>query len=208
MIIVPPKYKSKGEDGNYSAGYVGFSYKDNSIVSFSISIFTRMEYEFGVVPSHAFYVVDEKSIIEATGLGVRFTQIEHYFEDPHYIVFFRKPRNLNPYKVAVMTDWLFKQVGKEYDFKLLASFFIWIESLPFLRKYPSIFNTPSNFLCSELVAEALNKIPEFSAAPPLSTYHTSKITPNQLFHSESIFEPWKFDEWGGAGAIGEKHILL
>jgi len=193
LITVIPKYKSKGVPGNYGASYIGYSYKDNSLISFGVSLFTRMEYEYGITPSHSFYVVDEKSIIEATGLGVRFTPIDKYFDDPHYAVFFRKPRNLNPYKIAVMTDWLSKQVGKSYDFKLLASFFIWVESLPFLRKYPSIFDTPSHFLCSELIAEALNKVPDYSASPPLSTFHTSKITPNQLFRAEAIFDPWTFD---------------
>jgi hypothetical protein len=164
-----------------------------------------MEFEYGVVPSHAFYVVDEKTIIEATGLGVRVTNIEKYFDDPHYAVFFRKPRNLNPYKMAVMTDWLHKQVGKEYDFKLIMGFLFMIESLPFLRKFPSIFDTPSDFVCSELISEALNKVPEFSLAPPLSSYHISKITPNMLFRSDAIFEPWTFE--GGAGAAGEKQKL-
>lgn len=182
--------------------------KDDSLVSVGISLFTRMEFEYEVTPSHTFYVVDEKSIIEATGLGVRYTNIDHYFEDPHYTVFFRKPRNLNVYKIAVMTDWLFKQVGKEYDYKLIVGFLFVIESLPFLRKFPSIFNTPSEFVCSELISEALSKVPEFSLAPPLSTYHTSKITPNMLFRSEAIFEPWHFDEWGRAGAAGENHYFL
>jgi hypothetical protein len=196
MKTVKPIFKHRGVDGNYNSGYVGFSYRSTNLVSRGIAIFTRGEYK-GIVPSHAFYVVDSKKIIEATGEGVHYTDINHYFDDPSIIVFFRRPRGLDSEKVRIMTEYADSIVGREYDYGLITHFVLRyllidrLQNLPWLRKKPSLFDTPQNFICSEAVASILNQIPEYSNLLPLSEYHSSKIDPLQLFRGD-IFEPWGF----------------
>lgn len=191
MKTINPRFKSRGIEGNYGAGYIGFSYKDDNVVSQGIAWFTREEYN-GIVPSHTFYVVDHRKIIEATGEGVHFTDINHYFNEPHYVVFFKKPLHLSSDYIFQITDWLHKQLGKSYDYSAILGFLLKVERLWFLRKYPSIFDSRDEFVCSELVASALNQIPEYSNLFPLSEYHPSKIDPLMLFRSE-LFEEWNFD---------------
>lgn len=192
MRTEKPIFRGREGLGNYSAGMIGFSYRTNSVASFGIAMFTRGEYE-GIIPSHAFYVVDQHKIIEATGEGVHLTDINHYFDDPHCIVFFKKPVDLTSDKIILMTDYLYDQLGNKYDYSLIFGFLLSIERWRWLRKYPSVFNSNKEHICSELVSEALYQVVEYSNLFPLSEYHPSKIDPFMLFRSE-IFQEWCFDD--------------
>jgi len=175
---------------NYAPAYVGFSLRDNNIFSKGVCLLTADEADV-IKVSHTFIVVDKNRIIEASTHGVVYTDINRYFDDPHVLVFFKKPKNLNVYMVSRIISRAESHLGKQYDYSLILFYLTYFERLGFLRKYPSIFNNPSSFLCSELVADALSQVKEFSNLFPLSDYHVSKISPMDLFKSP-IFKEWKF----------------
>lgn len=192
MKAYKPVYGSRSHRGNYKAGYCGFSYRDNSLVSIGISLFTREEEET-IVPSHAFIIVDEYILIEATGRGVRFEDPNRYFKDPHCLVFFKKPVGLDSYKTQLILDEALNHLGEPYDYALFISFLFKLERSRWLRKLPALFNRKNAQVCSELVAGGLNKVPEYQKLEPLKSYHPSKLTPADLFRSKELFEEWDFD---------------
>lgn len=200
MKSVTPRYQyARTLDPNYGPGWVGFSYRDNDVFSKGIAWFTREEYE-GIVPSHTFIVQDEKTIIEAAGGKVRVYPIQNYFNDPHIIVFFKKPRNYDKNRAYTIIRRAAAKVDKTYDYSLFFYFishFLFLDYIekkfPCLRKRPSFFDSANKFICSEVVADSLNQIPEYSNLFPLSEYHISKIDPFKLFRSE-IFNTWRFEE--------------
>lgn len=202
MKSVKPVYKTihtarSGEKPNYGSGYVGFSFRDNNIVSKGIAFFTRGEYE-GIVPSHAFVVESEKTVIEAHLPYVRRWSIDEYFDNPHIVVFFKKPKDLDPVDAHTIVDRAGKHIGANYD----ASIFFYFLFRFFREKLnlgktppklsPSVFDS-EGYMCSELVSDSLNQIPKYSNLLPLSEFHPSRIDPFMLFRSE-IFEEWKFDD--------------
>jgi hypothetical protein len=202
MRSVKPIYKGLAtrslEQPNYGKGYVGFSFRDNNLMSKGIAYFTRGEYE-GIVPSHAFVVENDTTIIEAHFPHVRRYPIQEYFNDPHVIVFFKKPHDLKPFDAHFMLERAGLHVGSNYDASVLVYFVgRWIrEKFNFGKippsHHPAFWDSPESFMCSELVSDALNQIPKYSNLLPLSEFHPSRIDPFMLFRSE-IFEEWKFDD--------------
>jgi hypothetical protein len=196
MRVEKPRFKSRGDEGNYGPGYVGFSLRDNNLISLGICFFTQEE-EKSIDVSHTFYVVDANTIIEAEAEGVIISDPKKYFDSPHIHVFFKKPRNLNPDYVQKMTEYAFTLVGKKYDYGLFLTFiYQWFVrkilrmDLPF-KKQPPLLDNSNAFVCSEVSTNTLNQIPEYANLLPLAEWHPARISPLLLFSSE-IFVPWKF----------------
>jgi len=180
---------------NYDRGYCGFSYLDYSVVSRGIAFFNRDEAD-GIIPSHAFLVVDENTIIEADYHGVHTTPITKYFDNPNYTVFFKKPRDLTEERANLIVNRAEAKLGAKYDF-ILSLYFIerWLIRKIFRSEQntqlPSIFDNERFWVCSELCADAYLSIDDYAGQVPLLTHHPSKIGPFVLFNSP-IFQPWKF----------------
>jgi hypothetical protein len=197
MRVEKPKFIGRDGVGNYGAGMVGFSFRDNNLISQGICIFTREELST-INVSHSFYTVDGHTIIEAEAEGVIMSDPEKYFNNPHIHVFFRKPIHLNPDYTKTMTDHAFSLVGRPYDWGLFINFLYQWFVIKILRreidkKNPPLLDNPNAFMCSEVSASSLNKIPEYSNLFPLSEWHPARISPMLLMPSP-IFEEQEFDE--------------
>jgi hypothetical protein len=160
-------------------------------------MFTREEYD-GIVPSHAFIVRDKYKLIEARMPKVRIADLSEYFDDPNIVVFFKKPKDLTAAEADMLIFNAILHIGREYDASAFGYFF-WRKLLRLLGRFepnkdkPSWFDSPEEFVCSELVSHCLRMVPKYANLLPLSEYHPSKIDPLMLFRSE-IFEDWRFDD--------------
>lgn len=194
MRIENARFKGRDGIGNYGAGYIGFSMRDTNFVSQGIVFFTKEE-EPTIKVSHSFYVVDAHTIIEAEAEGVVMSDPKKYFDDPHIHTFFKKPRNLNPDYVRIMTEYAYSLVGKPYDWGLFANFlYQWVATklhIPLSKKSPPLLDNPNGLMCSEVSSSTLNQILEYSNLDPLSEWHPARISPLKLFPSP-IFDPWSF----------------
>jgi hypothetical protein len=196
-IYQAERYKRRGEiNGNYGPGYIGFSYRDNNVISEGIAYFTEEEAK-DIKVSHSFYVVDQETIIEAEFTGVIMSDPKKYFDNPHAIVFFKKPIHLFNSYITVMSEYALSLVGKPYDYGLFINFlYQWFVTKILRReipkKDPPLLDNPNGFMCSEVSASTLNRIPEYSNLFPLSEWHPARISPMLLFGAK-IFEEWKFD---------------
>jgi hypothetical protein len=204
MKSVKPVYVgSKSlEKPNYGPGYLGFSYNDDNLFSYGITLFTKIESD-KIVVSHAFLVIDSNTIAEATIGGVQLSPISKYFDNPHYAVFFKKPKGLNGEMAERLATVAKSKLGMGYDYGLITHFFLrkfflyrWISESVFFRKKPSLFDSKGEDLCSEYVCEVLNSEAYYQSLFPLNTYHPSKIDPLRLFRADDdygVLEPWKFE---------------
>lgn len=197
MRTIKPRYAGDREiNPNYGPAWVGFSYTDNNIVSQGIAFFTRAEYE-GIVPSHCFIVKDKNTIVEAFFPYVREHSIHDYLDDPHKIVFFKKPKDLTDKDINTILFLAILQVGHKYDTPLFG-YFLLRYFLRLLGRFepnkdkPAWGDTLEGWVCSELVAYCLKTIDKYTNLFPLSEYHTSKVDPLMLMRSE-IFEEMEFD---------------
>jgi hypothetical protein len=194
MKAVTPIYEfEKGYKGNYGPAWVGFSYRSNNIGSYGISWFTREEVD-NLVISHSFIVLDQCSVVESTPAGVHKSDLKGYFDDPYCQVFFKKPRNLDYDRMKLIIDRAKSHIGKEYDYGNLMYFLLkLIIHIPIINKRAFFLDTSDEYMCSELVADALLSVKEYSNLYPLSKLHPSKISPMDLFKSE-IFKEWRFED--------------
>ena len=189
MITKEPKYSGERALGvNYGPAYIGFSFRDNNLFSKGIAYFTRGEYS-GIVPSHSFIVKNEHEIIEATWPKVKVTPIEKYFNDPHLIIFFKKPVNLGIKEINSIIFSATMHLERKYDVGLLNYYLLriilrWFGNWEPFKRRSSWFDTPEAWVCSELVAYCLSSVDLYTHLFPLSDYHPSKIDPLMLFRSE------------------------
>ena len=195
METIRPKFSYLGPNANYGPGYIGFLFRDNNIFSKGIAYFQRNEIDDTKI-SHSFIVRDEDVIIEATIHGVRYWPISKYINDPHIAVVFKKPISLDSAKSTRIVTRAELHIGQKYDTSLFLYFIkkYFIDLFcdnPRLDRRASIFDSPNEWICSELVADALTI--DYSSFDPLNRLHPSKIDPITLFNSE-IFKEWKFAE--------------
>jgi hypothetical protein len=187
---------------NYDIGYVGFTFQGSSVVSKGISYFTRWEDLRSIPVSHALIVTGDNQCIEAVGTtdSVRIVPLTHYFEEPGVRISFRQPvgwtKELGQ-RIAATAE---LQNGAKYDFGLMVADFI-SNSIPghFLNRIfhnkpaqalAGLLDNPHKFICSELVAWALDQQPEFKGKGSL-VHPAYLATPQELFEDEVIFDAWK-----------------
>jgi hypothetical protein len=184
-------------DPNYGPGMIGFSYRDNSVVSRGIAWFTQEEHD-RIVPSHTFIVRDKTKLVEAHFPEVREAELSEYFDNPHIVVFFKKPKELTIKEIDVLVFNALLHLGRKYDVGSYGYYLV-RKLLRLLGRFepnkdkPSKFNSPEAWVCSELVSHCLKMVPKYANLFPLSEYHPSKIDPVMLFRSEELFQPWSFD---------------
>jgi hypothetical protein len=199
MKSLAPRYSmDRAMDPNYGPGYVGFTYRDNNVFSHGIAWFTREEYD-GIVPSHSFIVRDKNTLIEAALPEVHIRNLSEYFNDPHMVVFFKKPKELTSQDIDTIVFTATLHLGRKFDVSLFG-YYIVRKILRLLGRFepnkdkPSFFNSPDEWVCSELVSYCLKAVSKYANLFPLSEYHPSKIDPLMLFRSEELFEAWRFDD--------------
>lgn len=185
---INPKYKD-----NYDAGYVFFIKNSDSLISRGITFLTSQGR--GVKVSHCGIVFNQKFVIEADWDGVVMTPISKYFNNTDIDIFFKKPSNITNTERVLFATLAKKHIGRKYDYKLIAGFLLRfllnIEKLPIIRMLPSVFDSKSKWICSELVSHCLRQIGSYQHRSPLSKYHETKINPQMLFDSEELWKPWK-----------------
>jgi len=199
------EYKSEepvyGE--NYDRGYIGFGYGRTHFVSKGVAYFTRLNRLGDVKVSHALIVTGPDSCIEARyNGGVQEGVLKQYFDDEEYQLFFRKPRNLDSTIATAIIKAAKTQLGCKYDTALLfsqavnGSFLGRILNRAFGNSpdqmLSALVNSDARWVCSELVAYAMDNHPEYHDKGILADPHET-IDPQELFEDTELFDPWHME---------------
>lgn len=188
---------------NYNAGYIGFTFNDESFISEGIAYFTRWDRLSNIPVSHALIVVAENTCIEALmGEGVRINSLDKYFWEKNTHIFFRKPMSITENVTREIVQTAQKEVGATYASGLIVNDMIRSTFLGHLLDeltHDKIFDGLSmvldksgSFICSELAAYCLKSAKSwpYNNVGVLSR-PASAITPQALFSDSVIFEQWK-----------------
>lgn len=187
---------------NYNRGYIGFTYHNNNVVAKGIVHFTHWQCMSDIYATHALIVTGENSCIEADASQncVRTGTLDHYFEEEHCQIFFRKPKGLTAAIADRIVQVIKPEIGKLYDFKLIltqatsGSFAGHLYDTLLQGKFENwlaqFLNERDKWICSELAAYALDEQPEYKDQGILKRPNAT-ISPQELFEDETIFEPWK-----------------
>jgi len=204
-ILTNPQYNV-----DYKDGYVFFSYTTGSIVSAGIALFQSYEDVLHQPLSHCGVISGPNMCVEATDPKVMESNfIEKYVNDPHTIVFFRKPKDLTPADGKIMVDTSRKFLGKKYSYLGIAGSVLYVfltsgyKCFPWLRYYRNPLNSKNTLFCSELVAEAMRPV---KGKVGCLKYDPSNIYPITLFDDKVIWSDWKFDIAQVKTAEGRKVI--
>ena len=185
---------------NYKTGYIGFTFDDASIVSRGIAYFTRWKRMSQIKVSHSLVVTGDNQCVEALiGPGVVRRPLSKYFNDPHTLIFFRKPRRYTRDVGARIARTAAGQVGTQYDRLLLAA---QIFEGCFLGRWARaafgdkpeqfigrVLNGKDKWICSELAAYALDSQAEYHDKGVLQKPDFT-IDPQELFEDNRIFCRW------------------
>jgi hypothetical protein len=197
---------------NYNKGYIGFTYDKGNVIAEGIVHFTHWETMGDIYATHALIVTGENSCIEAVAGNncVEEGKLLDYFGTNTCQIFFRKPKGLISELANRILQTAKPEVGKKYDFKSILTqalsgsfaghFFDRLLKGKFEDKLAEILNDPNKWICSELVAYALDEQPEYHDQGILGRPN-STISPQELFEDSVIFEPWnegKVTECSGA----------
>ncbi len=187
---------------NYKPGYIGFTNRDSSLVSIGIAHFTGWNAMSDIHVTHALIVLDRNTCIEADFAtnSVKKSSLQNYFENPECQIFFRKPVDFSEKIGDSIAQTALSEVGKQYDFGAIITQAL-SGSLPgrvldrifrneFENKIAEILNDPNKWICSELVAYALDKQPAYRDKGILDRPN-SAISPQELFEDCRIFKPWR-----------------
>lgn len=187
---------------NYDIGYVGFTYHDRNFVSEGIAWFTRWENLHDIPVSHALIVTGEDSCIEATGTGggVRESPLRHYFDDPGVRISFRQPKGWDAALGNRIAASARLQLGRKYDYGVMVADMV-VDSIlgHFVdrifggrpgRALMGLLQSPDRFVCSELVAWAMEQQPEF-AGQGILREKAAMVSPQGLFEDDRVFDAWK-----------------
>lgn len=195
MIIkgVKPKWME-----NYRPGYIGFTHRSTSTTGKGISWFTRRDRLSEIRAGHCFVVSAEDEAIEARFEGVTAHPIQERFDDPRCQVFFRKPRGYTDELGWRIVHAASLQVGCPYDFALMAAHAVsgsflgrlLNKGMPLEDLVCDMADRADRWLCSELVAHALDQQPEFHDKGVLEQ-EDHCINPQELFEDDVIFEEWE-----------------
>jgi hypothetical protein len=198
MRTMEPRYKGdRSSSGNYGPAYFGFTCPSRNHVPAGITYFSLGESK-EIVPTRAFIVKDQTTLIEAKYPDVHEASLSNYFDDPYTIVFFKKPKDLTIQDIDTLIFNAILHLGRKYEGSLHKYFLThWlpgrIQFTETCTDYPSFFDVVNGILSSEFCSYVLKTIPKYANLLPLSEYHPSKIDLRMLFKSE-IFSEWSFDD--------------
>lgn len=192
---------------NYGVGYTGFTCPVRpGMLSKGIAYFTRWDKLSDITVTHALTVTGQDTCVEALAdRGVVETPLSRYFDDPDTLIFFRKPRHLDCVAERIICNAVYSHVGDKYDRGLIAahalsgSFFGRIASLISDGKADAfvswLLNHPGEWICSEYVAWALNKVPK-QAGHGVLRYPPATINPQELYEDDATYQCWKTEQRG------------
>lgn len=179
------------------AGFIGFTFEPG-IVSAGVAFAERWNRRGQTKVSHTLVVSGPDECIEAhLDEGVARVSLDKYLDDPKCRIFFRQPRGWNPELGARIVSAAATQIGCRYNTSLILAqaaadtwFGHWCNRL--MRLWPDriiskMLDRRRHWICSQLVAFALARQPEFQGRgilrQPLDT-----IDPQQLFEDNELFE--------------------
>ena len=185
---------------NYDVGYVGFCHKDNCFVHEGIAYATRWNRMSDIKVSHVLIVSGEDSCVEALVKGgVQEGNLKKYFDDPQWQISFRKPVGLTEAIAERIIAEAKTQLGDKYDFGIIVSagvsgMFLGRALNRLLKNHPErtlarLLNSEDRWVCSELVAYALDQQDEYRDVGILND-PVETIDPQELFEDDEIFKPW------------------
>jgi hypothetical protein len=202
MIVksIKPKW---GE--NYDFGFIGFSYSDKSFISRGIAYFERWTRLSDIKVSHTFVVSGPDEVIEAQPKGVVRATLSQYFNNPHALVFFRKPVGWTPEMGRRIVSAAEDNLGDAYGFSVILARFLanncvghvlnrLLGSVPD-RLVTRLLDSRHQMICSELVAHCLKVQPELAGRGVLRRPEAT-VEPQALFEDPVVFEPWKAQAHG------------
>lgn len=187
---------------NYNKGYIGFTYTNDNIIAKGIAYFTRWARMSDIRVTHALIVTGEDQCIEADASKNCVTEgtLQHYFDDPHCQIFFRKPKNLTSKIAKKIVDLAKEKKGEKYDLKSIITHAIsgsfagrCLHHLlrgQFENELSEILNAPKEWICSELAAYVLDEQIEYKDKGILKQPNAT-ISPQELFEDSVIFDPWR-----------------
>lgn len=186
---------------NYDKGDIFFTYHNESFVSKGIAYFTKRKSMSDVRVAHVGVVTGRDYCIEAhLKGGVQRSDLNKYFNEKTCYISFRRLNEMNDELFGRMLNFCESKVGLDYGIGLIGaqalvgSFFGHRLNKLLdgkLEEHVSkILDNKDTYICSELVAECLDRQPEFRdkgiLADPVST-----ITPQEIFEDQVLFKPWK-----------------
>lgn len=187
---------------NYNKGYIGFTYDGDNPIAQGIAYFTKWDQMHMIRATHVLIVTGEDSCIEADGAtnSVHETPLAPYFKRSNKQIFFRKPVGLTDEVAEHIVQTLRPEIGKTYDFPLIAAHALVGTVLGYVIDRLSgeklsvslckLLDNLNSYICSELAAYALDQQPEYRDKGVLAL-PDSTINPQQLFEDDVIFEAWK-----------------
>lgn len=199
---------------NYKTGYIGFLNKGADVTSLGIAYFTGWDIISDIHVTHTLIVAGEDQCIEADMVNntVKLCTLSKYFNDPNCQIFFRKPILFNDavgYAIAYKAS---LEVGKQYDFGAILTQGL-SGSFPgrmldrlltgkLEELLGNLLNHPDKWICSELVASALDEQLLYRDKGILKRPN-STISPQELFQDTEIFAPWKKSQPSETKAVTE-----
>lgn len=201
---------------DYDRGWIGFNHSSSWMSQVIGSVGHRRQ-ESPVVISHAFIVTGEDTCVEAAfKKGVLVTSLtEQYFNMTSRYVVFRKPRGLTPELADRICDLAEEQVGTRFDNGVLIAHALNDHFVGWLinkvtgdaarAASDALFNQKDEWICSELAAYVLNRIPEFSEIGNLDQ-RPGMLTPQELFENDEIFEPMPQPDGSFRGAREMEYV--
>lgn len=156
--------------------------RNNSLLSKAIRVVETGRFGRNV-PSHVAVIVDGYFLIDATFRGVRKAPIRTYNKNKRWIGRMKEPRDIEK-----GIEYLYGQVGKQYDFMQLVGIFARTGLRLFGKKIynksrfiRNFLDSKQKFICAELVA-----IYGEETGKRLWHHHPSNITPFDLWRSQEI----------------------
>lgn len=189
---------------NYNAGYIGFTFNDESFISEGIAYFTRWDKMADIPVSHALIVTSENTCVEAlAGCGVVQSRLDKYFNDKNTHIFFKKPKGIDEIISEKIVQTAQGEIGAQYcnglivDDALRGSFLgHLIDDLTHGQIFDGlamILGKNGSFICSQLAAYCLKSASSWQPYnhEGVLSRPACAITPQALFSDECIFEQWE-----------------
>lgn len=189
FILTDPQYNV-----DYKEGYIFFSYVTDNLISSGIALLQSGEMTSGLPISHCGIICGPgrclESVIPAT---TESDFIKKYVEDPHTIVFLRKPKDWTPEMAQKIVAEGRRRIGEKYSYLGIIGFMfrtVWswgFKLFPSLRYKDNLLNTNSTTYCSEYVSICMKT--GMGNVGCLS-YNLENISPSTLFENKEIWADW------------------